>query len=90
MIYEFNGTGQRDEGQRITEHEKKTYEDDDRKYDDDTVECSAFKYAVNYAIHDIHEPARPDTVPERDTAHRQEHDGPRKLLKIILRTNKRA
>ena len=40
------------------------------------------------AIHGIHEPAGLDPVPERDTAHGQEHNGPRKLLKVVLRMGK--
>lgn len=81
-------TGQRDEGQRSTKHEGGTYENHDGQHDNDAVQRSPFKHTVNDVIHGIHEPAGPDTVPERDTAHGQEHDCPRKLLKVILRINK--
>lgn len=81
-------TGQRDDGQRNTK--VGTYEDKDRKNSNNTVDRSPFEDVVNDAIHGIHEPTRLDTVPERDTAHSQEDDRPRELLKVVLRTNKLA
>lgn len=66
----------------------RTYEYDDREYNNYAVERPPFKHAVNDAIHGVHQSARPDAVPESDTAHGQEHDRPRKLFKVVLPRNK--
>jgi len=46
-----------------------------------------FEYAMNHAIHRIHQPPRLDAVPEHNATHDQEHDRSCKLFKIILTTS---